>query len=158
LLGTNYIATASAVTGAAGGSPLSVVGLVSATTTSDPIQINQFVQVPALDAPAPNSAWDGVSLASSRAAGGASVDVVVYDLESADGLINWTVVTPGTTNSFTVPDLNALPTPLGLSRGPLTITVSAAQIAGFDYGSLTYRSLTERGWTAYAQDIFYANY
>jgi hypothetical protein len=158
LLGTNYIASASAVTGAAGGTPLSVVGLVSATTTSDPLQINQFVQVPALDTPAPNSTWDGVSLGSSRAGGGAPVDVIVYDLESADGLIAWTVVTPGTTKAFTVPDLNALSTPLGLSRGPLTITVSAAQITGFDYGSLTYRSLAERGWTAYAQDVFYANY
>ena len=83
---------------------------------------------------------------------------MVYDIESGGGLIAWKVVTPGTTKAFTVPDLNALSTDLGLSRGPLTITVSAAKISDFAYGALTYRSLTERGWTAYAQDVFYASY
>jgi IPT/TIG domain len=155
LLGTQYITTARAVTGEAGGSPLSVVGLVTATTTSDPLQIDQFVEVPALTAPAPNTVWDGVSLGSSRAAGGADIDVVVYDIESAGGLIAWKVVTPGTTKTFTVPNLTA---DLGLARGPLTITVSAAEISNFVYGALTYRSLTTRGWTAYAQDVFYASY
>jgi len=158
LLGTNYVGTARAVTGEAGGTPLSVVGSVSATTTSDPLRVDQFVQVPALKEPAPNSAWDGVSLASSRVAGGAAVDVVVYDLESAGGLIAWKVVTPGSTKAFTVPDLNALAADLGLSHGPLTIGVSAAKIDDFSYGSLTYRSLSPRGWTAYAQDVFYASY
>jgi hypothetical protein len=155
LLGTQYITTARAVTGEAGGSPLSVVGLVTATTTSDPLQIDQFVEVPALTAPAPNTVWDGVSLGSSRAAGGADIDVVVYDIESAGGLIAWKVVTPGTTKTFTVPNLTA---DLGLARGPLTITVSAAEISNFVYGALTYRSLATRGWTAYAQDVFYASY
>ncbi len=158
LFGTNYVATARAVTGEAGGTPLSVVGLVSATTTSDPLQIDQFVEVPALSAPPPNSVWDGVSLASSRVAGGSPVDVVVYDIESGGGLIAWKVVTPGTTKAFTVPDLSALAADLGLSRGPLTITVSAARISNFEYGALTYRSLTERGWTAYAEDVFFASY
>ncbi len=158
LLGTNYIATAEAVTGASGSTPLSVVGALSATTTSAPLQVDQFVQVPALTSPAPNGTWDGVSLASTRAAGGAAVDIVVYDLESADGLIAWKVVTPGTKNSFVVPDLSSLPGGLGLSRGSLTIAVSAARIAGFSYGALTYRNLTAQGWTAYAQDVFFASY
>jgi hypothetical protein len=158
LLGTNYTATARAVTGEAGGAPLSVVGSVSATTTSNPLAVDQFIEVPALTAPAPNSVWDGVSLASTRVAGGASVDVVVYDIESAGGLIAWKVVTPGTTKAFTVPDLNALSTDLGLSHGPLTISVSAATVTSFAYGALTYRSLSQRGWAAYAQDVFYASY
>jgi hypothetical protein len=158
LAGTTYTATARAVTGEAGGTPLSVVGLVSATTTSNPLQVDQFVEVPSLGAPTPNTNWDGVSLASSRVAGGAPVDVVVYDIESAGGLIAWKVVTPGTTKAFTVPDLNALSTDLGLSHGPLTITVSAAAITGFDYGALTYRSLSNVGWTSYATDVFYASY
>jgi hypothetical protein len=161
LLGTNYLATAEAVTGEGGGTPLSVVGFVSATTTSNPLQIDRFVEVPSLDTPPPNTTWDGVSLASSRVAGGASVDVVVYDIESAGGLIAWKVVTPGTTKAFTVPDLSALPAELGavgISKGPLTITVSAATVSDFSYGALTYRSLTARGWAAYAQDVFYASY
>jgi hypothetical protein len=162
LLGTSYTATARAVTGEAGGTPLSVVGQVTATTTSDPLQVDQFVEVPALSTPAPNTTWDGISLASSRVAGGAPVDVVVYDIESGGGLIAWKVVTPGTTTAFTVPDLAALSdmqgTDLGLSRGPLTIAVSAARITDFVYGALTYHSLGATGWTAYATDVFYASY
>jgi hypothetical protein len=158
LLGTNYTATARAVTGEAGGTPLSVVGVVSATTTAEALQVDQFVEVPALTAPMPSAVWDGVSLASSRVAGGAAVDVVVYDIESGGGLIAWKVVTPGATKAFTVPDLNALAANLGLTHGPLTITVSAAKIANFAYGALTYRNLSARGWTAYAQDVFYASY
>jgi len=166
LLGTTYVATAKAVTGDAGGTPRSVVGLVSATTTSDPLQIDHFVEVPSLTAPPPNTVWDGVSLASTRVESGPAVDVVVYDIESAGGLISWKVVTPGTTKAFTIPDLAALPTAPGTdgmpgpgaSHGPLTITVSAARINDFTYGALTYRSLSERGWAAYATDVFYANY
>ena len=56
LLGTSYIATARAVTGDVGGTPRSVVGLISATDTSSPLLIDQFVQVPSLITPAPNSA------------------------------------------------------------------------------------------------------
>jgi len=158
LLGTNYVATAKAVTGSAGTTPLSVVGSVSATTTSAPLQIDEFVQVPGLISPSPNSVWDGVSLASTRAAGGGSVDVVVYDIESGGGLVAWKVVAPGATKAFTVPDLGSLSADLALMRGPLTITLSAARISGFSYGALTYRELTARGWTAYAQDVFYASY
>ncbi|HEX7451949.1 MAG TPA: IPT/TIG domain-containing protein, partial [Polyangiaceae bacterium] len=92
LLGTSYIATARAVTGESGGTPRSVVGLVSATTTSAPLLIDQFVQVPVLVSPAPNTAWNGTELRTTRAAGGSGVDLVVYDIESAGGLVAWTVV------------------------------------------------------------------
>ncbi len=158
LLGTTYIATASAVTGDTGGTPRSVVGLVSATTTSQPLLIDQFVQVPVLISPAPNTAWNGTSLSSTRAAGGSAVDLVVYDIESAGGLIAWTVVAPDSSPSFSVPDLNAISPDLGITPGPLTITVSAARISDFAYGALTYRDTTQRGWTAYATDVFYASY
>ena len=77
LLGTSYIATARAVTGETGGTPRSVVGLVSATSTSEPLVNEQFVQVPVLISPAPNSAWNGTSLSSTRSAGGSKVDLVV---------------------------------------------------------------------------------
>ena len=158
LLGTSYIATARAVTGQAGSTPRSVVGLVSATTTSEPLQVDQFIQVPILTAPAPNSAWDGKSLASKRTAGGAPVDLFVYDVESAGGLVAWTVVAPGGSQSFSLPDLNALSPDLGLRTGPLSITVNAARIENFAYGTLRYRDITQRGWAAYATDVFYASY
>jgi hypothetical protein len=120
--------------------------------------IDQFVEIPVLTSPAPNSAWNGTALSSKRAGGGSEVDLVVYDIESANGLIAWTVVAPDSSASFTVPDLNAISPDLGISPGPLTISVSAAHIANFTYGALRYRDITQRGWTAYATDVFYASY
>ncbi|MEO7036942.1 MAG: IPT/TIG domain-containing protein [Polyangiaceae bacterium] len=158
LLGTSYMATARAVTGDVGGTPRSVVGLVSAKTTSDPLVIDQFVQVPSLTTPAPNAAWNGTALASQRAPGGSPVDLVVYSIASAGGLINWTVVAPDSSAAFNLPDLNALSPDLGISHGALTITVNAAHISNFSYGALRYRDITQRGWTAYATDVFYATY
>ena len=158
LLGTSYIATARAVTGQAASTPRSVVGRLSTTNTSEPLLLDDFVQVPVLTAPAPNTQWDGKSLAATRKAGGSPVDLFVYDVQSAGGLIAWTVVAPGSSDSFSLPDLHALSPDLGLSPGPLTITVNAARIKDFAYGTLRYRDTTQRGWTAYATDVFYARY
>jgi hypothetical protein len=158
LLGTSYIATARAVTGQAGSTPRSVVGLASATYTSEPLQLAPFVQVPVLTNPAPNTTWDGKGLASARSAGGAAVDLFVYDVQSGAGLVGWTVVAPGSSEAFDLPDLNALSTDLGLIPGPLSITVNAARIKDFAYGTLRYRDTTQRGWAAYATDVFYASY
>ena len=158
LLGTSYVVTARAVTGQSGSTPRSVVGLVSATDSSRPLQIDGFVQVPKLTTPAPNSTWDGKGLASTRVAGGSDVDLFVYDVESAGGLIAWKVIAPGSSEAFSLPDLNAVGPNLGLSPGPLTITVNAARIDDFVYGALRYRDIAQRGWTAYATDVFYASY
>ena len=158
LLGTSYIATARAVTGQAGSTPRSVVGLVSSTSTSQPLQVDQFIQVPVLTTPKPNSAWDGKALAATRSAGGAPVDLLVYDVESAGGLVGWTIVAPGTSTGFGLPDLRALSSDLGLVSGPLTITVNAARVTNFAYGTLRYRDIAQRGWASYATDVFYASY
>jgi hypothetical protein len=158
LLGTSYIATARAVTGQAGSTPRSVVGLASATDTSEPLQLDPFVQVPVLTIPKPNTTWDGKGLGSKRSAGGAAVDLVVYEVQSGAGLVGWTVVAPGSSSAFDLPDLNSLSTDLGLVPGPLSITVSAARIKDFAYGTLRYRDTTPRGWAAYATDVFYASY
>ena len=158
LLGTSYIATARAVTGQAATTPRSVVGLLSATTTSDPLEVGAFIQVPVLTVPKPNSAWDGKHLASTRAAGGAPVDLFVYDVQSAGGLVGWTIVAPGKSTAFDLPDLQAIAENLGLSSGPLTITVNAARIDNFAYGTLRYRDIAQRGWASYATDVFYASY
>jgi IPT/TIG domain len=158
LLGTSYIATARAVTGQAESTPRSVVGLASATYTSKPLQLEPFVQIPVLSTPAPNTTWDGKGLASTRSAGGAAVDLFVYDVQSGAGLVGWTVIAPGSSQAFDLPDLNALSTDLGLIKGPLSITLSAARIKDFAYGTLRYRDATPRGWAAYATDVFYASY
>jgi hypothetical protein len=158
LLGTSYVATARAVTGQAASAPRSVVGLVSAQDTSQPLLIDQFVQVPQLQTPAPNSTWDGTALASTRAPGGSEVDVFVYEIESGGGLSAWKVIAPGSAEEFSLPDLKAVGDDLALSPGPLTITVNAARINNFTYGALRYRDIAQRGWTAYATDVFFASY
>lgn len=158
LLGTSYVTTVRAVTGLAEGTPTSVVGRQSATNTSEPIQVDDFVQVPVLTIPLANTAWDGVSLASTLATGGSAVDLFVYDIESASGLVAWQIMAPGSRESFRLPDLNALGPDLGLRPGQLTITVNAVHIKDFAYSSLRYRDTTPRGWTAYATDVFYARY
>jgi len=158
LLGTSYIVTARAVTGQAGSTPRSVVGLGSTKDTSEPLVLDQFVQVPKLTYPAPNTAWDGKGLACTRAPGGSAVDLFVYDVQSGGGLVGWKVIAPGTSESFSLPDLNAIGPDLGLSSGSITITVNAVRIDNFVYGALRYRDTAQRGWTAYATDVFYASY
>jgi hypothetical protein len=40
----------------------------------------------------------------------------------------------------------------------MAIVTSLAHIEGFDYGSLRYRQLAERGWNAYATDTFFTQH
>jgi IPT/TIG domain len=158
LAGTEYIVTARAYTGAAMGLPLSAVGLLSTTTTSQPILIEGFVQIPALEAPAANSLWNGQDLSISMLPGGAEVDVMVVDVQSGSGLISWQIVAPGSARDLSLPDLEELGEAAGLIHGPISVQISAAHIRNFSYGALRYRDLGEAGWTAYATDIFLANY
>jgi hypothetical protein len=155
LFGSNYIATARAVTGQRGTTPLSVVGLVTSTTTSDPLLIDDFVQVPVLTALTPNSEWDGKGLSVTLAKGGAPVDLFVYEVAGGGGLVSWTIVAPSSSPKF---DLPVLPADLGPSHGQLTITVNAARLPHFEYGKLRYRDTDSPGWASYATDVFYARY
>ncbi len=120
--------------------------MASATYTSEPLKVDPFVQVPVLTNPPPNTTWDGKGLASKRSAGGAPVDLFVYDVQSGAGLVGWTVIAPGSRQAFDLPDLDALSPDLGLVPGPLSITVNAARIEDFAYGTLRYRDTTQRGW------------
>ncbi|WP_438010495.1 IPT/TIG domain-containing protein [Sorangium sp. So ce321] len=157
LLGARYHSSARAVTGQAGLAPLSVVGRVLSTTTSEPVRIGDFVGVPTLEAPAPSTAWDGAHLATSFSAG-APVDLSVYDIASGNGLIRWTVAVPAGSHAVEVPDIRQLEVEHGaLPPGPLTIGVYGARIDGFDYGKLVYRQLKPQGMTAYALDSFGAH-
>ena len=104
--------------------------------------------------PADNGAWTGTELAWAWLPGGESVDLSVLTLSTGGGLVNWTVAAPPGVTQTKLPDLSQLG--LGLS-GPITIGVSVAHIVDFDYGSLRYRQLGDRGWNAYATDVFYAH-
>ncbi|WP_437878340.1 IPT/TIG domain-containing protein [Sorangium sp. So ce513] len=157
LFGARYHSSARAVTGPAGLAPLSVVGRVLSTTTSQPVRIGDFVGVPILETPAQNRAWDGAHLATSFGAG-APVDLSVYDIASGNGLIRWTVAVPAGSHAIEVPDLRQLGIEHGsIPPGPITIGVYGARIDGFDYGKLVYRQLTPQGMSAYSLDSFSAH-
>ncbi len=156
--GGAYVVTASAVTGIGASDPRSVVGQYVTTTTNDVVALDGFVQIPVLSNPGANGAWNGQDLAVGFAPGGASIDLVVVDIDSGSGLVAWTVAAPAGVTSVRLPDLAQLGADLGLVPGPIKLKVSAAHIDGFVYGSLQYRQLGTRGWNAYAEDVFYAHY
>ena len=157
LAGSRYVTTARAVTGQAAGTPLSVIGLLSTTVTSDPVGADEFVEVPRLVSPGVNQQWNGSELDLEFPQGGAPVSLTRVDIESGDGLITWSVIAPGRKKAIRLPDLREVEGEVGLVPGPLSVQVSAARIDDFSYFSLRYRDLESRGWRAHATDIFHAD-
>lgn len=159
LTGTQYVTTASAVTGASATTPLSVIGPAVSTATGQTVTLDGFVEIPKLTQPATNGSWNGQDLAVDWLPGGASVDLTVYDIESGNGLVGWAVAAPAGVKTVHLPDLASLSSDLGFGALPgfVSITVSAAHIKSFDYGTLTYHQLTKKGWDAYARDVFNAH-
>src|SRR5690606_651598 len=130
LAGAQYVAYADAVTGAGRGMPDSFGGLFATSDSSQPIQLDNFLEVPLLEHPQVGTRWDGRELKVSWAPGGVPVDLLVFDIQSAGGLINWMVAAPGHRRDIELPDLRALSSELGLARGTLSIRVSVAQKIG----------------------------
>jgi hypothetical protein len=158
LTGSRYIATASAVTGAAEGTPLSAVGLFASVTDDTTIGVGAFLELPQLVAPERSSQWNRGSFELTRVAGGPSADLTLVDVASGDGLITWRIVAPGDPDVIEVPDLAAIDAELALVGGPIAIDVTVATLDDFSYGSLTTRQLNPRGWRAHAEDVFFASY
>lgn len=157
LTGSRYIATASAFTGKAGSLPLSTVGLF-ASTTEETIGVGAFLEIPRLVAPESSTTWDGSLLVLDREPGGAPADLTVIDVASSDGLVTWRIVAPGAPDEVRVPDLRVIDPELALVPGPIVIEVTEARVDNFDYGTVRYRQLAQRGWRAFAQDAFFANF
>lgn len=153
LLGAKYISTARAVTGPGFTEPLSVVGQLLATTTSQPLPVSGFVSLPSLVTPAINSAWNGRDLSVSFPPSGAPIDLTVYDIASAGGLWHWTVAVPAATHDVEIPDIRVYPD-ASLPPGPLTVGVYGAHITDFEYGEVRFRNLRPPGMTAYSFDTF----
>jgi len=154
LAGTQYVLGARAVTGQAEGQPLSVIGSFSATSTSETLNLGGFVPLPVLTSPPKNSKWDMRSLTLQPSVGGQSVDLTVVRINAGEGLYTWTLVAPGPQSELKLPNLDALAPDAALPVGSMAIETTLAHIEGFDYGSLRYRQLSERGWNAYATDTF----
>jgi hypothetical protein len=156
--GAQYVAAARAVTGSGNLAPRSVVGLLATTVSGVTLTIDGFVQIPKLTSPGTNGAFAGTELGWTLPAGGASVELSVVEIQSGGGLVRWLVAAPSGVTHTKLPDLAALDPELGLIDGPVTIALTAAHIDAFDYGSLRYRQLDDRGWNAYATDLFHAHY
>jgi hypothetical protein len=158
LSGSSYVATATAVTGAAEGTPLSAVGLFATVADDTTIGVGAFLELPQLKAPGSSAVWNRSSFELSRAAGGPTPDLTLLDVSSSDGLVTWRIVAPGGPARIEVPDLGAVEADLGFSPGPLAIDVHLATIDDFSYASLSSKQLTPKGWRAYAEDVFFASY
>jgi hypothetical protein len=154
LAGTKYVLGARAVTGAGAAPPLSVIGSFSTTSTAQPLDLGGFVPLPILVAPPKDTKWDMSSLTLQQSLAGERVDLTVINIEGGQGLYNWTLVAPGPRDELKLPDLAALDPEAALPVGSMVIHAALAHIEGFDYGSLRYRQLQERGWNAYARDFF----
>ncbi|MFO7179657.1 MAG: IPT/TIG domain-containing protein [Pseudomonadota bacterium] len=153
----SYVIGARAVTGSAG-VPRSVVALVGATNTNAPVELGPFLEVPVLETPARNTAWNGRDLVVGAAGAGPDPDLTLIDVAGLGGVQNWRIVAPGAPDAIRLPDLGAVDPSLAWPRGAQTFRVVRAQIAGFDYGELVYRHLGPAGWHAYAEDAFFATY
>jgi hypothetical protein len=158
LTGTQYYVAARAVSGKSESTPESVATRIQTTTTSAPVVVTNFVEIPVLTTPKNNTPWNGKDLEFSFVPGGADVDLSVTTIASSGGLVNWTIVAPKGVSDIVLPDLRALDPAAALPAGPLTMALSLANILGFDYGSLRYRELNDRGWNAHATDIFFSHW
>jgi hypothetical protein len=158
LSGAKYLLGARAVTGASEQPPLSVIGSFSATSTSEPLGLGGFVPLPVVTSPAADSKWDLLSLSLQAAKGGQSVDLTVVNIVAGDGLYGWTLVAPGARESLALPDLAKLNPDAALPGGSMSLQTTLAHIEDFDYGSLRYRQLAERGWNAYATDSIFTEH
>jgi len=154
LQGTEYIITAEAVTGPTGLVPKSVIEQLSRGSSDGIVDVSGFVQVPVLLHPETNESWDARTLAVEWAPGGRPVHLAVFDIQSASGLVNWTVAAPSDHTEIALPPLRELDPEAALVPGPLTVVVSLAHIADFNYGNLRFRHLTTRGWLAHSRDTY----
>jgi IPT/TIG domain len=158
LTGQRYVATASAVTGAAEGTPRSSVGLFATVTDDTTLGVGAFIELPQLVSPASSAVWDRASFDLTSVPGGPTPDLTLLDVSSGNGLITWRVIAPGAPDHIEVPDLSSVDPTLALIDGPLAIDVHFATIDDFSYGALTSAELAPQGWRAYAEDVFFATY
>jgi hypothetical protein len=153
IAGSQYVTTARASTGTADSAPRSVISLLATTTSNQTLVLDRFVEIPVLVVPGQNGSWNGRDLEISLAPGGANVELMVYQV-NASNAVSWKIGAPAARTQVRLPDLGALEPELALPRGNVTISVTAAHIDSFNYGSLRYRELDRRGWSSHATDVY----
>lgn len=144
------------VTGSSGGLP--TTGILRRTTrsTGAPLAIGSFVPIPSLTSPTPTASWSDATIVIDLPP--STADLINVKIATADGVTGWNVIAPGDSRTIVLPDFSATPE-LGLRKGPFTLQVDAARLpAGFDYQTVRYSSLYRSSWTAYATNVFYAQY
>jgi hypothetical protein len=144
----NYAMSAQAASGQYMQAPGSVISRVLTNDANDPVSLTGFLPVPVLGTPGLGQ-WDGKTVSFTESA---PVDLVVAYLSSGNGLVTWSVVSPGKT-SFLLPDLAAIDPTLSLKHGVLETEIFAAKIDNFDYSSLRSGQLSTSAWNAYAFDL-----
>jgi hypothetical protein len=149
-----YDLTGQAVTGPNGDRPLSVVTRIETTDANGPVTVGGFFPIPSLLQPSTGT-WNGAHVAL-QASG--PIDLAVVNVSSANGLVVWQIVSPGSNLSFDLPDLAQVPGVATLIRGPITTTFSVARVDGFNYGRLVSGQLKTSAWNAYAQDVVSGQY
>lgn len=152
LEGSRYVLGARALTGEAGSAPSSVLPLISAADSSQPLSVGGFLPVPALSVGQSDAlAWTGELGVDFEDADG-RVSVMRFDIRSGNGLVTWSVAAPPAARAFRLPDLSALPEG-GLVEGILDVSVSLASVEALDYAALTDEQLSRFSWQAYATDV-----
>jgi hypothetical protein len=157
LVGASYALTGAAVTGVSWGMPVSVVATIETTDANDPLTIEGFLPVPTLVDP-PAGTWGGTHVALGGVPSGTRIDLALVDLATANDLVTWQVVAPGSDLSFDLPDISQVPGAGTLIHGTLTTTYSIATIPDFDYGTLRTGQLSSSAWSAYAQNVVVSSY
>jgi hypothetical protein len=157
LASARYIASGLAGTGPNLGAPLSHAGRFA--STSETIGMDEFLSVPVLDVPALGEPWNGRQLAFHFAPAPISPDLTVLQVQSAAGLVTWTVVVPGGgTRSVPLPDLATVFPEGAIIHGSVSINVLGGRLTGFDYGALRYGQLGPSGFDGYSIDVVPARY
>jgi hypothetical protein len=148
--GEAYVIAVTAGTGTSLGAPASVVSRVRSTDASGVITVGGFLPPPVLAQPG-TGAWNGTTVSFT---GGGAYDLALIEIASGGGLVGWTIVAPGGTTSFALPDLRALPGPsyVGLVPGGIGTIVYTARLDNFTYGKVRYGQLGTGAWAAYAFD------
>jgi IPT/TIG domain len=151
LAGSQYVASAEAVSGASEGLPVASVESRATSSSDTPITIDGFIGVPQLLEPSSGETWQGRVIELDAGITG-QFDLWSIRIDGAGGALTWRVIAPRDSTRLELPDLELW----GASppKGPIQLRVNAARVRDFEFGRLRQKSFTSSGWTAYSANAF----